>query len=445
MSIYHLVQDFPLHLAMASIVDSEAAFAARAKKFGIAQNHIDALRAANMGSFGQYAFIVIFNSNSVDDAPLKLAVANIIGSEPTTTMMAHFRRLQFESHAIAISDAKMRIEKTDDMPIRKLPAPERAARHALQVQRLTGLVWTPTLEPSHQLLDRVQQQVEENIVAYVGLEMCTGRVQELAGVKTEQVVKVDKISGVMRVNDTELQDTVCISTDYSLRIAFRRRALAYDQSNLCQYETLELWTEKLYAAMEEPAPQGYVGTSKVQMLLADRKLFQLIADECRDGVLAITSQSGHVTRPIEVALKNVWNDPRIVFHLLPLPRLSAGRAEAIIDREMESDESGLSYAKRRRLRKGKEASKVKESGHKPKHEPNPNGKGKGKGTKSLPALKGCWTHVHGKPICHWFNIGGCRSESKPGETCKVGVHLCATPGCSEPHPHISCPKKTSKP
>ena len=160
--------------SMASIVDSEAAFAARARKFGISQTHVEALQAANVGSFGQYAFIVIFNANSVDDTPLKTAVANIIGREPDTTMMAHFRRLQFESHAIAISDAKMRIEKTDDMPIRKLPAPERAARHALQVRRLIGLVWTPNLEPSHQLLDRVQQQVEENIAAYVSLEMRTG-------------------------------------------------------------------------------------------------------------------------------------------------------------------------------------------------------------------------------------------------------------------------------
>ena len=142
-----------------AIIDSTAAFTERARKFGLSDDIITALRDANVGSYGAFAFVAVFNPAAVEDAPLSAALATIIGSVPTATQMAFFRRLHFEAHAMTVADAKIRVEQSEDAAPRKLPAPERAARYTVQKNRLTGLVWSLALEPSHRLLDRVQQQV----------------------------------------------------------------------------------------------------------------------------------------------------------------------------------------------------------------------------------------------------------------------------------------------
>ena len=38
----------------------------------------------------------------------------------------------------------------------------------------------------------------------------------------------------------------------------------------------------------------------------------------------------------------------------------------------------------------------------------------------------------GQPLCFDYNLGGCK-EAKNGERCRVGMHLCAEPGCAKAH------------
>lgn len=428
-----------------AIVDSVAAFTDRASRFGISDADIALLNRKKAASFGAFAWIAVFNPNATDDSSLKGALSDILEREPSALDMSRFRRLHFESHAIAISDAKLRIERTDDSPIRKLPATEKAARHQAQVTRLgAGMIWSLQVEPSHALLDKVQQQIEENVPSYVELSACTSRQQELAGIKKDPSAKiVEVVSGALKVGERDTPDRTDLSGDFQLRAAFRRRALAYDQANLCDYETLEFWTEKLFAAMAMQCPPNYLPPGRNQILLADRHIFTRICEECRAGVLPGAAQAGVPVRPIQASILRLMNEVDVTFYLLPLPQFgskssNSGHGQpAGIDKEMEWP-----------AKKGKGNLKKKGKGpySKTADGKTTDGKGSAKGAKGekkqLPAeLKGCWTHVKGKVACTWFNMGNCRSNKSPGANCGQGMHLCMTPGCGEKHAAISCPKR----
>ena len=166
-----------------AIIDSFASFRDRAIQFGVEEDDIDKLKAKKFASFGAFTFISVFSAQSSDDVLLNKALTEVLAREVTITDMARFRRLHFESNAVTIADAKRRTEATgEDIP-KRVPAPERAARYEDQVRRLVGITMTTNLEPSHSLLDRVQQQLEENQAAYVSPELCTSRNQEIKGIK----------------------------------------------------------------------------------------------------------------------------------------------------------------------------------------------------------------------------------------------------------------------
>ena len=70
------------------------------------------------------------------------------------------------------------------------------------------------------------------------------------------------------------------------------------------------------------------------------------------------------------------------------------------------------------------------------------GKGKGKkertgtskGGNMPPELRGkAKATKAGDPICFAYNVNGC-SNAKHGGRCNRGLHVCAEPGCEQPHP-----------
>ena len=392
---------------MATILDSVAAFIARAKSLGLPDEQLNALKQNHAASFGSFAWIAPFNSTSGDDAPLIKALTDQFGgTAPTSVELVHYRRLHFEAHAMTIADTKARVERVDENQApKKLPAPERAARFEAQKKKLPYLVWNSVLEPSHMILDKVQQQLEENVAAYISLDVCTSRQHEAENVK-------------------KLPDPVTLS-DHMLRTAFRRRALAFDQANLIDYMTLEHWTERLFSAMSAQVPPGYSAPGKYQILAADKQLFMQVMDECRSSIAPTVDSKGDVIRPLDVAIRKLWDTPSIAIFMMPFPSSS----KHAIDKEMDASESN------KRFKKDSNKSSAPQR--------QASGKGK-KAAKLPPILQGCWTHVRGRLACRWFNMGSCRSDSKPGEACKIGVHACMTPGCGENHPHISCPKKGDK-
>ena len=151
-----------------SAIESKANFTHRARELGISDASIQAITLAQMDTFGAYAFLVPYSGTATDEAPLRTALARILGAEPSAEEMSRFRRLQFEAHTAVMSDAKGRIEQTQSSEPKKMPFTERAARHRAQVARLVGVTINEHTEPSHQLLDLVEAMIEEGVLQHVG-------------------------------------------------------------------------------------------------------------------------------------------------------------------------------------------------------------------------------------------------------------------------------------
>ena len=103
-------------------------------------------------------------------------------------------------------------------------------------QRLTGLVWGPDCEPSHQLVDRFVSMCEEGVINYVKPELCTSRSQEILNMKHGQSFQLGS-DGNLKVKQSD-NDVECSVTGEMKPRAFRRRSLAMDLAQMISF-TLE--------------------------------------------------------------------------------------------------------------------------------------------------------------------------------------------------------------
>ena len=71
---------------MLTAVESEPFFRARAIQLGISSTDIDALKAANLATYGAFAFLVPYVAGT-DLAVLKNSLSNILGAEPAVEVM----------------------------------------------------------------------------------------------------------------------------------------------------------------------------------------------------------------------------------------------------------------------------------------------------------------------------------------------------------------------
>ena len=86
---------------------------------------------------------------------------------------------------MVLADTKHQVERNDESAPRRLPARERAARLTAQATRLATVSITGANEPSHALIDEVQQMSEDGLVKCIPPERCTCRSQELQGLKKD--------------------------------------------------------------------------------------------------------------------------------------------------------------------------------------------------------------------------------------------------------------------
>ena len=424
-----------------AIIESTAAFRSRALVFGISEPDINLLKAQAMNTFAAFAFLVPYNPAISDDKELKEALKDILGSEPGTAGMARFRRLQFESHTMVLSDTKLRVERTDETTPRKLPAAERAARHRDQVARLVSIQITQDNEPSHALLDLAQQMVEDSLIRHITLDKCTSRVHELQGIKVDTGIIKDS-SGAIREVDKEAGPSADLSSDYRIRQAFLRRSLALDQATLIGFHTHERWVNSLYAAMGRTPPPKFQHVSLEQILAADRELFILLGEECRDGV----GIDGSGVPLVAKAMITLMTDSKISFLLQPLqghtfaPRqqiVASGTAAPVLSNRARQ---AAAKAKARAI-----APYVPPPAFPPVPPAVVKGKGKGKGKVNMPAaVVGCSPQVDGKRACFGFNLGSCTAVAV-GEECFRGLHKCCGQGCGGLHSYAQCPARAAPP
>lgn len=396
-------------------LESESSFIARATAIGLTAPLIQNLKDANLLTFGKFAFSCSHQPGGNDEQPLIDMVKTVIGREPVVSELALFRRLFFESHTLALSDMRSRIERTDEDVPKRLPPPERQARRLRQLAAYPGLDIVGELDPANQLIDKCCQQLEDGVLRYIPLHDCPTREQEILRTRKDPSFTFDS-NGNLKATKQENTLKSDITSDLKVKNAMCRRALAYDQSGLATYTVLDKWTSKVFHVLAKEVPQGYKRVSMEQVIAADKQLFLQVAEDTR----ASLAPTPGAPKPMDTAFLAAINDPQVIYCLLPLPESHHNQPKST------SNDRSEPY----------KPSPIKKGG----------GKGDNKGkprtvfsdtSKKFNLPEGCVSMHNGKPLCFNFNNGRCTAV-KPGKRCRFGFHLCYKHGCGKQEPFVSC-------
>ena len=83
-----------------------------------------------------------------------------------------------------------------------------------------------------------------------------------------------------------------------------------DRANLLEFKTHQLWVDRVLKVRLQTPPAGYTRISCRQVLEADKKLFEELANATRHGVQATVNG-----RPLDLVFEDCANKPEEV-HLL---------------------------------------------------------------------------------------------------------------------------------
>lgn len=392
-------------------MESKAAFTSRAAEIGIAQAVIEKLEGANVATFGQYAFIAPNNPSSSDEKEFKDSIEAIMEREVTPGEMVGFRRLWYESHAIAMSDLRNRVEKSSSDPPKQVPLAERLLRLKRQRDELKGIIIDSHSEPAHALIDKIQSMVDDNCLSYVAPEKCMSREQEVVKDKAEPVLSFNS-DGNLKLSRKSAELQCDVAGETKLRSALTRRSLAFDQVGILSFTVMELWHNTMFRALQKQPPAGYKFVSIQQVLAADKELFTIVSQSSR-GELRIVAGG---PAPLDTFFERHMNSSEVVCYMNPLP--ASQQTNPTPPNKTPENPGGV---------------KGKGDGGK--------GKGKTKGPSIAELLKNlpnnCVSKMpDGKFLCLRYQSGQCFHQRK--KRCNNGVHKCYFKGCHKERPYSEC-------
>jgi len=284
-------------------------------------------------------------------------------------------------------------------------------RIRLQKQRLTGLSFTPQSEPSHSLIDRVCQQLEDNVITYIELNRCSSRHDEALHSKVDTSLALDNAGG-LRLSKKQRLDDVNVTGEHKLRQAFLRRSLAYDLAGIATFAVLDLWTQKLFEKMNEAPLSNYRHISIEQVINADKALWVKVSNDTRGKLQPKTGTD----KPFDVSFEKFSEHPEVLQHLTPLQSIGAHKQDT-----STTFSGGKGKGGNQSDGKGKSS------------------KGKGKVNSGIAVPDDCEIFVDGKQLCKRWQVGRCTAKIKPGKRCMVGYHMCWKKSCHKLHPGNECP------
>eukprot|EP00435_Cladocopium_sp_Y103_P046785 s1511_g13.t1 len=392
---------------MATILESEAAFNARAIEHGITRPQLLRLQNQGLTNLSKLAFAVTTPGTTPNDDALK-GLLDDNPDEVTIGQLSSIRRLMFDAQTLCASQIKSTLNGSDVGRKAELVPAERATRVQNQKTRLQGMELTGPMECSHTSYDYVAKMLEADVPMYLEPHRFTTRASEVAREKPGKELVLDNVN--LTVKDAERRDKCQISNELQLHQAFTRRSLACDLMQVCTFRCMERWHRHLLDQLQTPSPPGYRQPTMEQIMRADRAGWIKMSEK----VLSLKRKADG-SLPLDDALDALQADPSVMFNLMPLPTEKVATQAKQTDHQQGDGGGG----KPLRIRKNDKAGKNK-------------GKGKGKG-KSKPSAKGkmptelIGLHQHtksGKRMCYNFNMErGCDLAPAGGE-CGKGLHTC---------------------
>ncbi|CAE7252640.1 unnamed protein product, partial [Symbiodinium sp. CCMP2456] len=349
-------------------LESAPAFIDRAKQIGISEDLLGKLTSKNLDTYGKLAFVCSSKPSSGDDAPLFDAL--------------------------------------------------KLTRLKRQRNELKGLELDIHTEPGHALVDRVQAMLDSAQVIHISPEKCISRHDEILGEKAEPKlalgadgnIKITKQASSLRCETTG---------ELKLRRCFLRRALAFDQVGLASFTALESWHNRMFQALLDVPPAGYRYTTVQQLLAADQKLWQVVAQESRGDIAIGVGAPAPLDKHIAAAAANQFVLSCLTH--LPKPAESPNQPWKPPKGPDKGDQKG------ERGGKGKGRGKGKTSHGQAQTDGPP--------TTSLKELldslpDGCVrANDEGRFICPFYNKGICRFQKR--KSCRFGKHMCNFKGCGD--------------
>lgn len=396
---------------MASLSDSEAHFAERAKEYSLPEPLLQNLRDAGIKTLGNLAFAFSRPGQEFTEADFETWVKSLYGDglEPNIGAVAALRRLHFEAEVIVTASLKALVEQPSSSETAKpIPYAERVVRLDRLKASLQGIVIEGHTEPSQSLLDECCHQYDQRILRYIEPAKCTSRESEILSNKVEKKLQLNVAT--MTLKESKSVPDADSSTAFALTQCFRRRGLAYEFAQLISFRAHEKYIDMLFRHLNAEPPPNYAPTSINQLLRADREVFLYLNQHCKDIRPDVAGR-----RPLDDLLFEALKDYHTAFHLMPLPK-----------------EHGYQPWRRET---GDHASATFDPDHKGKGQ---KGKGKTKnksgGSSVAPkGMVGCvGRDAKGRNICFGFNLHDCK-HAPVGGACRKGRHVCFKANCFKGH------------
>ncbi|CAE7825729.1 unnamed protein product [Symbiodinium necroappetens] len=162
---------------MSTVIDSDAAFKQRCVESAGDQALHAKLCEQGIKNFKTLAFAIGSPQQPPTEAQFDAFSVRVYGTDPTMGQTAVLRHLHSEATTLVVQTYRDMVthDPSDFSHTRKVPVPEKRARLDMQRRRLSGMEISGELEPSHQLLDLINQQYESGIITWVPASKCSKR------------------------------------------------------------------------------------------------------------------------------------------------------------------------------------------------------------------------------------------------------------------------------
>ncbi|CAE7409656.1 unnamed protein product, partial [Symbiodinium pilosum] len=306
---------------MSTIIESEAAFEKRCLELKSDGSLLAGMAGQGLKSYRSLAFALGTPQTAPNDAAYEGLAAKVYATgAPSLGDLATVRQLHFEATTLVIQTYKELVhQESAESSMRKLPLPEKRARRESQIKRLAGLSIEGELDPSFQLIDSCNHQMETSIIFWLAPSKCPKReIEVLAGFR-EKPSTLQVEQNVVKLGQGP-QALECDTSD-SLKCqwAWMRTGLAYDQCNMISHATHQKWVQRLLDSLSTTPPPGYSAISLSQCIRADKELFLLMSQE---NLSSFKAGVGGVL-PLDTLMNRLMYDVRVSQFLLPLPKGSA--------------------------------------------------------------------------------------------------------------------------
>ena len=189
---------------MATILESEAAFSARALEHGITRQQLDRLTDQGLVNMSKLAFSLTTPGTSPTDDALKALLDDNIDNV-TVGQLSSIRRLMFDAQTLCASQIKTVLHGSDTGRKAELVPAERATRIEQQKGRLQGIELTGPLECSHASYDYVARMLEGDVPMYLEPHRFTTRASEVAREKPGKELVLDNVNPDCQGRGTQRQ------------------------------------------------------------------------------------------------------------------------------------------------------------------------------------------------------------------------------------------------